>query len=546
MNFEQERAPGLPWPAFIAWNRSLGTAGVVVAYLILGALTLSPLLWVTTPALVDYPNHLARMWILVHGRDIPELASNYAAHWRILPDLAMDLIVPALAQVMSVEAAGRVFVALTMASLAGGTAALHRALHGRVGLWPIVAWLFVYNLALAWGFLNCVFGIGAALFAFAGWIVTRQWRAAPRLALFAIIASVLFILHLFAFGLYGLAVASYEIGNRLTDRRYSWSSFFSLCAAGTQFIPALAFWVASLAESGPSVTRYGSLDGKLYAAFAPFAFNTTPQLFDRMLILLCVSFWLVGRMSRAITLAPAMRVPLAVMLGAAIAMPHVLNGSAGADARLPVALLFIVIASMRIDEKHFRLLGLFAALALVFLGLRVWAVSTSWQDYDAHFTEFRAADRVIAPGARLLIVDAPLPESEQVIAGVPHALAARASMNFAHMPGLAVIDRSVFMPYLFSGWTSISPTARNAGLFKTSAPPLSPEDLATAAKMDEPDSPYAQPDLRGELPYWRDWAKHFDYLLWVDFGANLLLPQEKNLTPVATGSFFKIYRIVRP
>ena len=357
----------------------------------------------------------------------------------------------------------------------------------------------------------------------------------------------LFILHLFAFGLYGLAIASYEIGNRLAERRYSWASFFSLCAAGTQFIPALAFWVASLAESGPSVTRYGSLSAKLYAALAPFTFNVVPQLFDELLIPFCIAFWIAGRMSRAISLAPAMRLPLAVMLGAAIAMPNILNGSWAADTRLPVALLFIMIASMRIDGKHFRLLGLFAALALVFLALRVWAVSASWQDYDAHFAEFRAADGAMAPGARLLIVEAQaLPASDRVIAGLPPALAVRSSINFSHMPALAVIDRGVFMPYLFSGWTSISPTARNAGLFQTSAPPLSPGELATAAKMDEPDSPYAKPNLRGELPYWRDWARHFDYLLWVDFGADVPLPPEGKLAPVATGSFFKIYRIVRP
>ena len=41
----------------------LGTS----AYVLLGALVLSPLLWVSVPPLVDYPNHLARMWILVHG-----------------------------------------------------------------------------------------------------------------------------------------------------------------------------------------------------------------------------------------------------------------------------------------------------------------------------------------------------------------------------------------------------------------------------------------------------------------------------------------------
>jgi hypothetical protein len=433
-----------------------------------------------------------------------------------------------------------------MASLVGGTAALHRALHGRAGLWPIASLLFVYNGALCWGFLNCLFGIGAGLFALAGWIATKEWRAVPRLALFAVVASVLFVLHLFAFGLYGLAVASYEIGTRLIERRYSWASFFSLCAPGTQFVPALAFWAASLAASGPSFTRYGSLSDKLYAALTPFAFNVAPQLFDKLLFPFCIAFWIAGRMSRAISFAPAMRLPLAVLLVVASAMPNVLNGSWLADTRMPVALLFITIASTRIDGKHFRLLGLFATLALVFLGLRVWAVSASWRDYDAHFAEFRAADRAIAPGARLLIVEASLPESERVIAGVPPALAARRRQDFDHMPALAVIDRAVFMPYLFSGWTSISPTARNAGLFQTSASPLSPERLATAAKMDEPDSPYAKPDLRGELPYWRDWTKHFDYLLWVDFGADVPLPQDAKLTPVATGSFFKIYRIVGP
>ena len=49
------------------------------------------------------------MWILVHGSE------NYVANWHLLPTLAMDLIVPPLAQIMPVETAGRLFIALTMA-----------------------------------------------------------------------------------------------------------------------------------------------------------------------------------------------------------------------------------------------------------------------------------------------------------------------------------------------------------------------------------------------------------------------------------------------
>ena len=83
------------------------------------------------------------MWILVHGAEIPELARNYTVHWRLLPDLAMDLIVPVLSTMMTVEQAGRVFIALAMGALIGGTATLHRAIYGRVGMWPIWSVLFI-------------------------------------------------------------------------------------------------------------------------------------------------------------------------------------------------------------------------------------------------------------------------------------------------------------------------------------------------------------------------------------------------------------------
>ena len=123
--------------------------------------TFSPLLWARIPPLVDYPNHLARMWILVHSAEIPELAGNYAIHWRILPNLAMDLIVPALSQVMPVEEAGRAFIALTMLTLVGGTVILHRVFYGRLEIWPICSVVFVYNAALFWGFLNFLFATGS-------------------------------------------------------------------------------------------------------------------------------------------------------------------------------------------------------------------------------------------------------------------------------------------------------------------------------------------------------------------------------------------------
>jgi len=534
-----------PKPGLALHAGNTRVLGLAAAYFLLVGLTLSPLLWTRIPALVDYPNHLARMWILVHGSDIPALAANYVAHWRLLPDLAMDLVVPPLAHLIGVELAGRTFIALTMLLLVAGTAALHRVLHGRIGLWPLASLLFVYNAALYWGFLNCLFGMGIGLLLFAAWIATRSWSNAVRLPLFALAASVLFCLHLFAFGFYGLLIASYEIGAIWRARRFSVAGFAALCRAALQFAPGLLLWWASLGNGGPSLTLYGSLPLKAYAALAPTTFGSVPLPFDRLLFIFGAAFWLAARIGRSLTVAPEMKFPLAATLGAAILMPHWLNGSAFADIRLPAILPFLLIAATRLEAPKRRLIAPFAALAVVFLALRVWTVSETWRDYDAQFAEFRAAAQTIAPGSRLLVVAAPLPQSETSLAGLPRAFATRQDNNFNHMATLAIIDRSVFIPYLFTGWTSVSPTARNAGLFVSSGSPLTPEQLAASELMDEPGSPYANPDLLGESPYWRDWRQHFDYLLWLGFGDSQP-PADPRLERVAQGSFFSIDRILRP
>src|SRR5260370_21201120 len=114
MNLNRALFRSFPIRFIDAESRSFLILGLYVG---LGAVTLSPLLWASVPPLVDYPNHLARMWILLHRTDIPELARHYVVHWRILPDLAMDFVVPVLSTMIPVDLAGHVFLPLTMLRL---------------------------------------------------------------------------------------------------------------------------------------------------------------------------------------------------------------------------------------------------------------------------------------------------------------------------------------------------------------------------------------------------------------------------------------------
>lgn len=541
------KAPTLQPPTAAATHAVVENASFLrgAAYLVLTALTLSPLLWVAVPPLVDYPNHLARMWILVQDGKVTELANNYVIHWRLVPNLAMDLVIPALSHFMPVEVAGRVFIALTMLALFGGTLALHRALHNCVGIWPICSLLFIYNAALYWGFLNFLFGLGMFLLAFGAWIATRDWNAVRRLSLFSLAAAALIVLHLFAFGLYGLCVMSYEFGRRLQGWRLSRAALISLCGIATQFLPAALLWGMSLSNSGPMFTAYGSLRDKQYAISAPWDFGGGLLILDTLTKDICAGFLIFAIVTRSIKLVPEMRWPLAAMAVAALAMPNWLSGSWSADIRLPIALPFVIIASTQLQAPWRRTIGVFAVSAAMLLGARVWSVTESWRSYDQQFTEFRTAARAISPGSRLLIVETfPIPEDATAVADLPQEFARRYVQNYWHLPALAVIDRSAFIPYLFTGWTPVQPHPRNAGLFQTQSTPLTPEELNESVASNRPEAYWATPNFLGEVPYWREWPKTFDYVLSIDFGH----PPDKPLDilrPVSKGSFFRIYRIAK-
>ena len=82
----------------------LALAGVTV-------LLCLPVATIEYPPLVDYPNHLARCFIL-HNYEIPRYFAEYVRVLQPIPNLAMDLIVPPLLGVLSTSLAGRIFLML--------------------------------------------------------------------------------------------------------------------------------------------------------------------------------------------------------------------------------------------------------------------------------------------------------------------------------------------------------------------------------------------------------------------------------------------------
>ena len=100
------------------------------------------------------------------------------------------------------------------------------------------------------------------------------------------------------------------------------------------------------------------------------------------------------------------------------------------------------------------------------------------------------------------------------------------------MAMVALIERDVFVPYLFSGVPKVRP---HPSLLRASTPhghPLTDRALAEGLRLrDGPAMP--EGDGEGRRIYWRDWPAKFGYVVWQHFGAPALAFPE--LEPVATG-----------
>ena len=130
----------------------------------------------------------------------------------------MDLLVPQMARLLSVENATRLFLLLSQLLIVGGALVLERVVKGRVHLSGFAALMFLYCLPFTWGFVNFEFGLGVALWAIAAYLAVVERPLPVRFVVNTVFVAVLFAAHFFALGIYGATLGIYELW-RARDRK---------------------------------------------------------------------------------------------------------------------------------------------------------------------------------------------------------------------------------------------------------------------------------------------------------------------------------------
>ena len=499
----------------------------LVLFAILFTILAIPVLMVKIPAMGDYINHLARMHIIASIDSDPLLAKYYEIRWALIPNTGMDLVVPFLSRFFDIYVAGKIFILIILALIASGVFAINYAIYKQFSLAPFVALLFIYNTVLLFGFMNYLFGLGLALWAFAIWINFRESH--PFLKIFIAFFSVLilFVCHLYAVSLFIFAIGCFELWWLRQKGIYTTRRFilFALILA----VPSIL--VISLLMNSPM------LKGISYFKWAPLInkFNAIEWLIglynyyqDRMIgaAIAALSIYALGKGILKIHPVGWLIMIFGVILY--VVMPTRLFGSSEADTRLPIAILFMVIGftHWKLPNAYSRVIFLGAVLVIILI--RVTQVGTAWTMYDQVYAEIRKGFTTIKPGNTLITAVAKRHPSWPYAKAYP--------LNYTDC--LATIDRSIFTPHLFKGERSfvlrIKPEYRQIRY-------LGPSFLRLSKLVELEEN--LDNDSR-KKKYWLRWKKRIDYIFVLYINENDPNPLPSILELKYQGKDFRIYKVI--
>lgn len=505
-------------------------------FIVLAAIAAIPILLSPWPPLADYINHLSRMHVIATiGRD-SDLARFYEVEWQVIPNLMMDLLVPVLERVMNVFLAGQIYTIASFVLILSGTLALNRQLYGRWSVLPLVAFPLLYNNVFLVGTMNYVFGIGLSLWALSAWLALRERALMLRLSVSSLFVLALFFCHLFSLGIYGLGLLAFElrrlwmIYSEAPDRRRlalfralnRKSPLLDFAATGLPFLPVLPLLMLSPTWGlrGTFAWEFnGKLEGliyviEVYSHFAAFLLTG---------IVAFAAGWAMRH--RALHFHPFGWVLLVLGAATYLAMPRVLFETYMADQRLPISLVFMIVACAHLDLRHQVVRRGFATVLVLLLAVRVFEVETVWRDLSSVTTSFRESVDHIDRGAKVLVAYAD-PDGGDDVRDLP----------LVHAACLAIIERSALVTTAFTVTGKQILHVRNDFRARVDSDDGTPPNVAQLMQV-------ADGRESRQRSYWGRWTVDYDYVYVLFTDADYENPDPARLTPIFSGERFVLYRI---
>jgi hypothetical protein len=406
---------------------------------------LAPLLVVDVPPLLDYPNHLARAFVLASLPDDPVLTRFYAPHWSIIPNLGLDLIAPPLIHVLPVHVAGRLLIAAAVLLPVLGTVAYNTALGGR--WWPLGAGLAAYNSCLLYGFLNFEIALGLALLLAAAWLRWREDHPGRAITLAIAGAPVLFACHLMGLVFFGLLIGGAELNQLSRNRNCRTLLTRGLVLLLVFAAPAVLYAVSDLRQLGGDA-EYLPTGEKLLQLVTVFVNYDWPL--DLVTAGVAIGLPVLSLLLRRGRVFGPAAFAVALLSITFLAAPWAWKGTYLLDTRVAIMLGFMLFAGF-VPARWPPLAGriVTGALLLLFVA-RMTLLTTAWADHRTDLADLRTVLAPIQPGQAVFVAEAGLQEAPAYWDANPSwRLLSNGTRTDEHLGALILIEHRAYWPFEF-------------------------------------------------------------------------------------------------
>jgi hypothetical protein len=418
------------------------------AQALLSVTLLAPLALVDLPPLLDYPNHLARAVVLAFGAGDPVLSRMYAAHWAIIPNLGVDLMLAPLLHGLPIHLAGRIAIGCAILLPVIGTIAYSRTTFGVRSAWPLASGLVAYNATLLLGFVNFTTAIGIALLLAAAWIEWRERHPRRTVALTVIGTVALFFCHLMGLQFFYVLIAGHEL-ERLCARRTHKTAIPARIATLLPLVAIpLGLYLMSPLALVAAETEFAAPVEKLRQLVFPFANYLLPL--DIATAGAVVAFLLACAATGRCRVTVGSGLTLLLVGSLYLATPWAYKGTYFLDTRFVIMLGFLLFgAVLPTALPRSAALTAVAFFTLLF-GVRMAVVGIAWHAHRHDVADMRAIIATVEPGARVFVASVSPDEAPGYWQSRP--LLRRLSNGIRvdyHVPALLLIERRAFWPFLF-------------------------------------------------------------------------------------------------
>jgi len=402
---------------------ALGTGAF---FLLLAVILLAPIWLVKYPPLLDFPNHLARTFVLTHLHDAAfHFQQFYSADWGLYPYLLMDLSLLGLQRIFPVFLAGRIFLSFCVLALPLAAWFFLRQANPKEDHLALWALLQAHNLFFLYAFLNFYLSVTLCFVAVGLWLRCLARPSAISWSLLTLVFTAIYFAHLVGFALTGVLVTAYGLlaRRRMREMLFTWLMFLpgALC-----YLRSSRVGLARLSDFTLRGVA-GKLDG-----FSAIMHGYSTRLDQITLLALLVYFVAAWWRNPDFRWNKRWLGVAAVLFITYCALPWGLGEEWDLDIRALPILFVLILAVAKVGRRGWQL----APLALLLFVARTANVTQNFVAAQPELAGLAASFPITSLHARVLpIVEATEEDSVQ--------------HRYAHFWAYGVIERGWYSPYLF-------------------------------------------------------------------------------------------------